>query len=192
MTEHAVAIGGMALSEFIRRFEQDGAFELIEGEIVPMSPNVSIHAVLIKRVLRLLLPFEDKGLGEVFTEATFILEEKSDWVKGSRIPDLMFISAEQLKKHYAQENWESKPFALIPELVVEIVSPTDNYTDVNRKAQLYLADGVKRVWVFDPQAKQIAVHTSGTNTITILQGDDMLIGGSVLPDFKVRVKDIFI
>ena len=60
-----------------------------------------------------------------------------------------------------------------------------------RHLQLHLSDGVMLVLVVDPQPKQVEVHVAGTNTITVLQGDDVLTDGTVLSDFKVKVREIF-
>jgi len=66
-------IEAMAMEEFIRRCDQEGPFELIDGEIVPKMPNVSIHTRTSKRMFLALAPFEQQRLGEVFQEATFVL-----------------------------------------------------------------------------------------------------------------------
>lgn len=47
--------GQMTLDEFIHRYEEEGPFEILHGEIIPVSPVVALHAVMIKRLMKRLL-----------------------------------------------------------------------------------------------------------------------------------------
>ena len=182
----------LMMDDFIRRFDQEGPFELIDGEIIPKMPSISVHTKTVKRIFLLLLPFEEKGLGEVFQEATFVLTDNPQWVRGSRIPDVMFVSKARLAR-FAEEipDADDKPYILVPELVVEVVSPTDNYSDINKKVKRYLNDGVLIVWVVDPQTREIMVFRQGSKQQTILSGDDELTAAEILPGFSVKVAEIF-
>ena len=75
--------------------------------------------------------------------------------------------------------------------MVEVISPTDKYTDINSKVDTYLTDGVKLIWIVDPQRKTIAVY-EGNDTSKTLRAEDMLSGRDVLPDFELSVKDILV
>lgn len=186
---------GMPVDEFIRLFEQDGPFELIDGERTRMTPNVFGHIRATNRLFALLFAFvSPRHLGEVFSEGTFTLTDPTDpnWVKGSRIPDIMFIRAERLAAYeQTTPNARDLPLALVPDLVVEIVSPTDLYSKVNIKVQKYLADGVKLVWVVDLMRESVVVHETGSNAATTLTKDQMLTGGSVMEGFEIKIASIF-
>ncbi|MDX2140777.1 MAG: Uma2 family endonuclease [Chloroflexota bacterium] len=85
-----------------------------------------------------------RKLGRVFSEATFTLpgSYSSNWVKGSRISDVMCYAGTRFEEYEAQTpNAGVRPLELIPDLVVEIISPADKYSDVNRKVEVYLKDG---------------------------------------------------
>lgn len=175
----------MTLAAFIQRTNQDGPFELIDGEVLPVSPTVSSHTYIMKRLFLALLPFEERGLGEVFSEATFVLSDDAEWVSGSRIPDVMFVLAATLQRFQTQiPDAERKPFILVPEIVAEIISPTDSYSAITRKVAKYLSDGVRLVWLIDPQRRVVTVK--GELDVELTQ-DDSLTGGTVLPDFKLPV-----
>lgn len=192
MTDAPVMAGVMTLDEFIRRSDQEGPFEILDGEIVPKIPTVSIHSKTIKRFLLVLLPFEQQGVGEVFQEATFVLMDTPQWVRGSRIPDLMFVVAEKLKAFEQNTpDADNKPYILVPDLVVEVVSPTDSYSDINKRVARYLNDGVRLVWVADPQTKAVTVHLPDNPQQTTLTGDMLLTGGDVLPQFSIKVAALF-
>jgi Uma2 family endonuclease len=124
---------------------------------------------------------------------TFILPDTYDknWVSGSRIPDVMFVRREKLEA-YKQQNpdWEDKPYILLPDLVIEIVSPNDSYTEIDDKVGLYLKDGVGLVWVINPQNKTVSVHSPDNRSIR-LTVKDTLNGSDVLPEFSIPVENIF-
>lgn len=184
-------VGLMTLEEFILRQNEDEPFELLDGEIVAKMPNVASHALTIKRLFVALLRFEDKGI-EVFSETTFVLLYETHWVKGSRIPDLMVYKSERLRNYYeTTPDWESKPFALVPDLVVEVVSPTDKYSDIDARVERYLEDGVKVVWVTDPQQRKAAVHRAGSAQQTNLVVGDTLTEDEIVPDFVLSLVDLF-
>ena len=186
-------VKGMTIDEFVRLYDQDGPFEFIEGERHPLSPTIAGHGSAAS-ILFLALGNLEKanGLGRVFIETAFVLEDIPGWVKGSRVPDLMFYRAERLIAYEANmPDWKSKPFVLVPDLAVEIVSHTDRYSDVQDKAELYLLDGVKIVWILDPQRSRITIYSQNRKQQTILSAEDTLDGGEVIPGFKVAVVDIF-
>ncbi|MEM9955653.1 MAG: Uma2 family endonuclease [Chloroflexota bacterium] len=182
---------GMSLDEFISRFEEQ-PFELINGEMWNMTPAKKKHSKISKRLYdRLLFHLVDNDLGEVFFESTFIIEDVSDWVNGSRIPDVMFYEKSRFETHDKDNpDDDGKPFILVPDLVVEVISPSDKYSDVTTKVDAYLKDGVKLIWIVDPQRKTIAVY-EGSDSPRTLRVDDTLTGANVLPDFEIAVKAIF-
>ncbi len=182
---------GMPLDEFIRRYDE-APFELIDGEIIPKMPTVSRHNRLSKRFFIALLPFEQQGLGEVFQEATYVLIDSSQWVKNSRIPDVMFVSAEKIAQFKSDiPDGENKPFILVPDLVIDIVSPTDQYSEISRRVKRYLSDGVRLILIADPETREVAVHRLGSDEQTNLSGDAVLDGGDVLPGFRLSLHDLF-
>src|SRR5258708_19321457 len=131
----------ITLEEFTRQLNQ-APFEWINGERITLSPSVAGPNYIAKIIFRALLPFEERGIGEVFTEAVFVLAEKSNWVKGSRVPDVMFFNAARLATYRREHpDWRNQPYVLVPDFVVEVVSPTDIYSEVNAKVDAYLADG---------------------------------------------------
>ncbi|GAB5490629.1 MAG: hypothetical protein Phog2KO_08440 [Phototrophicaceae bacterium] len=182
---------GMPLDEFMVRFE-DQPFELIEGDIRNVTPAKKKHSKLSKRIYdRILFYLVENEIGEVFFESTFIIEDKADWVSGSRIPDVSYYEMSRYEAHEKENpDEESKPFILVPDLVVEIISPTDKYTDINSKVDTYLADGVKLIWIIDPQRQTIAVY-DGNDSANTLRVDDTLTGGTTLPNFEVALKEVF-
>lgn len=182
---------GMSLDEFMSRFEEQ-PFELINGELVTVAPTKFQHSKISKRIFAHLLMYEQNTKsGEAFFETAFVLEDVSNWVAGARIPDVIFVEKSRIEQYEAQvENIDEKPLILVPDLVVEVVSPTDKYSEINVKVDTYLADGVKLIWIVDPQRKTIAAYEDSDSPKTY-RVEDTLTGGAVLTNFEVAVKDIF-
>jgi Uma2 family endonuclease len=182
----------ITIEEFIRLYDEQ-PFELVDGEKIPLSPTVAGHNDLTRILLRFLdRHTEANHLGEVYSESPFVLEYSKDWVKGSRTPDVMFFIQSRITAYKANDpDWRTKPFVLVPDLAIEIVSQNDSYSDVEAKAEGYLRDGVRLVWIFDPQRKKIAVHEAGSKTYIVLSEENILTGGEVLPGFEISVAKIF-
>ncbi len=131
--------------------------ELVKGEIVRMSPPGYLHGKIEVRFITLLNNFVNAHqLGEVIGgEAGIYTRRNPDSIRGV---DAAFISRQQMER--AQS---STYLDVAPELIVEIMSPNDRWSDIMDKLEEYFAIGVKLVWVADPQRQEILVYRSGTH-----------------------------
>jgi len=77
-----------------------------------------------------------------------------------------------------------------PDLAVEVVSPNDRYADVQDKVAEYLAAGVRLVWVVNPDLRNVHVYRAD-GSVAVLTAEQELDGADLLPEFRVRVADIF-
>jgi Uma2 family endonuclease len=182
---------GMPLDVFVQRMNQQ-KFELIDGEIIAMTPTQRPHSDTAKRLYdRILLFLVEHDLGEIYMETTYALQDTSQWVTGARIPDLMFFERRRYDDYIAERPTDDNaPYLLIPDLVVEIISPTDKYSVVRQKISAYLGDGVRQIWIIDPQTRTIDIYTADAPPQT-LTADDTLTGGTVLAGFEARVEVLF-
>jgi len=183
---------GIHIDDFIRLYH-DAPFELIDGERIPVVPGVASHITTIRAIVRILDAYIiTNKLGQVFSEAPFVLEFKPDRIKRSRVPDVMFFSEKRFNRYIADTaEWKSRPFILVPDLAVEVVSPNDRYSDVTKKAEQYLKDGVQLVWIVDPQQEQVIVYQQGKNVLQKLEKDDSVSGYDVIPKFEAKVSRFF-
>lgn len=181
----------LSLADWSRRYDQEGPFEYVDGRIVPLSPNKFEHVVLEKRLFTALWSYEEASqAGEVFTEMPFVQLDTSDWVKGSRVPDLLFITKERLEAYKSQiENYGDKPLILVPDLAIEIVSPGDTYTDIEDKVAEYLANGVQAVWVVNPRNKSIKVSRLNKPDVRFRVGETL--ADELLPGFTLELSTLF-
>jgi Uma2 family endonuclease len=185
---------GMPMDEFIHLNDQQ-PFEIINGERRPKLPTVAGHSEALRTFFRALDSYAlTNRLGEVYSETTFIRPDAydSNWVEGSRIPDIMFFAGERLAKYKAETpDWKQRPFPLVPDFVAEIVSPSDKYSEIDEKIDAYLADGVRLVCVIDPQRRKATVHRPDAEQPLHLTGDAILSGGEVLPGFQIPLAKLF-
>lgn len=160
-----------------------GRTELIEGVIKHYMPTGHPHGfyeVLLATVLWTFV--KAQKLGRVLAGETGIyIRRQPDTIRAA---DVAFISHGRLAKASPQGYLD-----VAPELVVEVMSPGDSWSDVNDKLEDYFFIGVVQVWVVDPQRQRIHVYRSLTE-MAILTPNDTLVGGDVLPGFTLPVADI--
>ena len=157
--------------------------ELVKGEIVQMSPPGYLHGAIEFTFGRIIGAFvHQHQLGRVIGgEAGIYTRRNPDTVRGV---DVAFISNEQLAKAKS-----SGYLDVAPELIVEIMSPNDRWSDIMDKLEEYFAIGVKLVWVADPHRQEILAYRSLVEVERLTPGDT-LSGGEALPGFSAPVAEL--
>lgn len=160
--------------------------ELIDGEIVEKVPAGGPHGYVTTNVLRPLLAFVDESNAGVINlgELGYRLTDDPDTVLA---PDVSFVSRERLAGFEIPERgyWR-----IAPDLVVEVLSPSESAEDVATKVGKYLAAGVRMVVAVAPRSRSVTVYLPGGEARVLHEGD-VLEGGNVLPDFALPVARIF-
>lgn len=159
--------------------------ELIDGELRTMSPASLEHGIVAATIGALLANFvKERGLGVVVgAETGFTLRRAPDTV---RAPDAAFIRTDRVPPPGRRARFPE----LTPDLVVEVVSPSDTAAEVAEKAVAWLDAGARLVWVLYPAQRLAAVHRPD-RTVTLLRGDAVLEGDAVLPGFSVPLPEPF-
>lgn len=103
---------------------------------------------------------------------------------GTKRPDVAFVELEKLTVIPDAEI----PFA--PDLAVEVISRTDDWSEIADKATQYLQSGTRLVWVVDPYTKSVFVFRPA-QPMKLLNNTDALDGFEVLPGFKLEVSKLF-
>lgn len=165
--------------------EAEGRFELIEGELHEMPPAGEEHGeVGLGIAARVWMHVQEHSLGTAYNSETgFIISRNPDVVLA---PDVSFVRAGRLPA----DRDRRKFIEVSPDLVVEVISPSEHPGDVTNKVQRYLNAGVQLVWVVYPQQRSVAVYRAD-RTWDSLQGDDSLDGADVLPDFTLPLAELF-
>lgn len=156
-------------------------YELIEGELTVTPAGMKHEAIGVSLAVELARYLEKNPIGRVFGSSTGY--RLADDILLS--PDVSFVRAERLPGGVAPEGFGE--FA--PDLAVEIVSPGDTMTTIERKAQLYLSHGARLVWVINPKLARATIYRPD-GSARVLHGEDALDGESVLPGFTCRLADL--
>ena len=159
--------------------------ELVRGVLFMMSPAGSEHGRIASRILiRLGSYVEANDLGETFAAETgFLIEKDPDTV---RAPDAAFVSHKKLN----ETDQSSAYLPLSPDLVVEVVSPSDSSSDVEAKAEQWLSAGSQIVLVADPRNETLRVYRSKSE-IQVLHAGETFASGEVCKDWQLAVNDVF-
>ena len=161
-----------------------GRCELLEGELVTMSPAGYEHGVVAGRLHTRLATFvEQRSLGTVTAAETgFQIGHDPDTV---RAPDVGFIRSDRVPPERTRGYFQGPP-----DLAVEVVSPGDTAGEVLSKVRDWLLAGCRSVWVVDPTSQTISVY-GGSHEPAMLTAADQLTDEAMLPGFRLRVADVF-
>lgn len=161
---------------------QDRLFEYIGGEIVEVPSNAYVSELAIELAFLIKLHLREQNIdGHVTGEAG------GYQIAGERYaPDVAYMPA---TKQATLSKSGYNPVA--PDLAVEVVS-ADRNAELDKlriKITNYLYVGTV-VWVVKPDDRQIEVHESG-QAVIIYRENDTLSGGDVLPDFTLKLSELF-
>ena len=153
-----------------------------EGELI-ISPMVNRGGGRSEfRLLLALGNWEEQHGGEAYgANANMSLPD------GSRIrPDALWLSPEQVDA--LPPAGEDRPITVCPAFVAEIVSGTDTLPPLQRKMEIYIANGAQLGWLIDPMARQVHIYRPETD-VEILHDPESVSGEPVLPGFVFQVRE---
>ncbi len=173
----------LTLDEFLRLPEEEPPLEYLDGEIRPkMSPNYQ-HARLETELAR---RFDGAGSPDdslmAFTEARVIFGGLS------HVPDVVAIRASRVQLN---DNGDVAPSStVVPDLVVEIVSPGQSREGQDERCRWYVANGVLAALRVDPERRTVRVFRASGETAD-LQGADVVDLDDAAPGLRFTVDDLF-
>jgi Uma2 family endonuclease len=155
--------------------------ELVRGEIITMPPPGGMHGVCCLKAGRRIGNFVDEHDGGTVTsnDTGFITERDPDSVRG---PDISYWSKERLKE---------VPVGYIevsPDMLVEVLSPSNTSKQIRIKMKEYFAKGVRLVWVIAPEDRTLTIYRTPDEG-RVLHETATVTGEDVLPGFECRVSD---
>ena len=160
---------------------------LIDGELLfTMSPG-QLHGRLALRIGRYIADYADtRNLGEAAVEVGY---HPPDDQQTLLIPDVAFEGRARASQPAAAGY---APY--MPDLAVEIISPSQSLAQARRKAKVYLRHGAALVWLVDPAEKSAEIWTAENSDAPQSEAigiDDELSGGTVLPGFRLPLRLLF-
>jgi Uma2 family endonuclease len=173
----------MTAEELIQLPKGQHRYELLKGELLTMTPSGAEHGSFTINLTRHLANYvANNKLGRVFSSDTgFKLQRNPDTVLA---PDISFVSRQRistLPRGYLD---------LAPDLVVEVISPSETGPSVEKKCALWLECGVRLVWLVRPKSKTVEVRAANGERRLLTENDE-LTDNEVVPGFSVQISEIF-
>ena len=177
----------LTAGEFLRLHGGETCVELVRGQVVRYPMPGGPHGYVCNNASAIITPFvREHGLGRVFSNDTFTKTRLKETTETLRGPDVAFVSYTRMPKGSIPEG----PLPCVPDLVVEVRSPSDRIPQLSTKATEYLDSGVTVVVVLDPETESLAIYRENEFPIRMHNGDELTLP-DVLPGFAVAVKKFF-
>ncbi len=161
-------------------------YELVQGELIEMPPPSITHAVVTGRLgYRITHFIEERNLPFIYgPEAGIYIEQEPDTIRAA---DYALINRQRITEPLPERGYAA---GVIPDLVVEVISPDYPRSAVDAKIQMWLAAGVRIVLAIYIASREVAAHHNDGTTQRFGAGDTLTCE-PVLPGFACPVDDIF-
>ena len=176
----------MTADDLLRMPDDGNQYELVKGKLVCMSASSSRPAIVAANVTISAGSFiRQNRLGACGgADWGFRLSSNPDTV---RAPDFAFVRAERIPASGIPDGfWEGAP-----DLAVEIISPSNRFSDMMRKAIEYLEAGTRLVWIIDPEDRSATILHPDGRPIRIDE-DGVLDGEDILAGFVLPLRDVLV
>jgi Uma2 family endonuclease len=174
----------MTYDEYCLLPEDRNQYELFDGELVMTPSPTRNHQKIAGRLYaRLLDHVEKNGLGEAYIAPLDAIFDPYTVLQ----PDILFVSKER------QAEVEKERIEGVPDLVVEVLSPSTFHKDLRRKMAVYSRFGVQEYWVVDPEMKAIELYCQGKEGLELARRFSAAetFESRLLAGFRVAVGSIF-
>jgi Uma2 family endonuclease len=152
---YMVQLFGVTDEMFDELTDEDTKAELLDGVMIVHSP-ASMRHDMVGNFLRALMGSyaEEKDLGAIYGPDCI-----TRLAKGRRFaPDLFFLAASRIPQPTPQEYYG------VPDLIVEVLSPSNRDYDLGEKRSTYREAGVPEIWLVDPREEQILIDRKRRKT----------------------------
>ena len=161
-------------------------FQLINGEVFQMaSPSVIHQAFLMELSLQFGNWLRGKSCQVFAAPLDVRLFPKKDKSDNTVVqPDLLVV-CDKNKLGKGSVNGA-------PDLIIEIVSPSNSHSELFLKYNYYLKAGVREYWIIDPDKRKVNVHIyENDHYIGTIYEDDACIPVAVLPGLEIPLEDLW-
>ena len=171
----------MTVEEFRHLPEDDGPVyhELRHGELIEVTRPKYKHYSVQRRLRRLL---EKLAPADALVDTEFAYRPLPEYEL--RVADVAYVGADRERSIHPEDHLRGAP-----ELVIEILSPSNTVAEMYDKEKLCLENGAREFWVVDQDRRQIKVSTPDGRTRTWQSGQEIPL--SLFGNAKVAVNDIF-
>jgi Uma2 family endonuclease len=171
------------VEEFLQLEESKTPCELIDGKVYMSPAPTPFHQIVLGNLNDVLRSEAKKNGGIVFFAPVDLHIDNRNVFQ----PDLLYISAAK------REIITERGIEGVPDLVVEVISPSNVYLDRSVKKKRYLSMGVSEFWLLNPINKWLKIYTpeTGEDTPKMELSETGLVTSSVLKDLKFDFEILF-
>lgn len=165
--------------------EEDKRYEIIDGRRYMVPAPTAYHQWISARLEEALRTFvEARGLGLVFDAPCDVVLSPTDIVQ----PDILFIAKGRRGIITERNIWG------VPDLLVEILSPTAAGKDRDLKRKLYASHGVREFWIVSPEAQTVEVLklAEGAYRRAGLYARDEEFRSPSFPELTIALEDVYV
>ncbi|OCQ89118.1 hypothetical protein AMR42_18175 [Limnothrix sp. PR1529] len=172
-------------AEFMALGRDGHRHEWVNGQLIDMGNSGAKHgylAIILSAALFTVVAAQK--LGALFDSSTAFKMKNGN----KRSPDISFFAKERL------QGLDDLPIGFLegaPDLVVEILSPTNTIEEIDEKLIEYFENGARLIWVINPRQNHVLVYRSATEPDRLLKLTDQLDGEEIIPGFSLSVSQLF-
>ena len=159
-------------------------YQLIDGELIMTPDPTPLHQNIIGNIYQALRFFvESRKLGRAFLSPIDVRLTDIDVFQ----PDLIFVRKENVAKIGRDK------LNVIPDLVVEVLSPSNAYYDLTHKKTIYAERGVEEYWIVDPKNETVEIFCREGNRFqseAFFKNQDIL-ESPMFPGFSMKLDEVF-
>jgi len=149
---------------------EDGREEVVHGESFVIPPNRYTRAEIVRRLTKELSTRIDEQAARVFGSSISLLISRDPLT--CRAPDVLVYRREQIVRD------ENDVLCSAPDLVIEILSPSETKRRKQQKLDDYARIGVPEVWIVSPEAQSVEIHLFAEGRFTLSR---ILVEGEIAP-----------
>lgn len=171
----------VSVEAFLALEETKPYLELIDGEVVPKSMPSAKHSATV---------FEIAGILRNYLRANPIAHGATELRHRDIRSDRVFLPDLSVTLNSRWQAGGAGPVEVMPDFVIEVLSPDDRTSRVAERVDFYLRAGTSLVWVIDPELENVSVYRRGAQA-EFRKGTGKLDAGTVLPGFELQLDELF-
>ena len=182
----------IALADYLLMPELNHPYEIIDGEMMPSPAPIPAHQIIGANIFTPLNQYvKTKELGVVlFAPVDIILQR--DPLR-TRQPDVLFIHKDKLPGTSLDDLEGLQLLEITPDLVIEVLSPSDTKKVLTGKLTDYQRTGVKECWLVSRETRSVEVLrlSAKQSEQAGFYGLGEIVHSEVLMDLRLAVDAIF-
>jgi len=161
----------------------DTLFEYVNGEYVEKEPVSALAERMGSRIAKRISNFAEDCHGQADSEMLI----RFPGSRNRRRPDVVYVSYEHWAKDRELPN--TNGWLVLPQICIEVISPTDRFSAVKIKMAEYFEAGVSQVWIITPEVELLEVSTSMTASRGYKPGEAVDCS-PIIPGFQFKLADV--